>query len=375
MQYTSIPYVTKPVSRLVLGAAGARFTNGGDVSDLMETALSCGINAVDTARVYGESEAAIGRWLQTSGRRDEIVLISKGCHPNLAFLPRVNEQAAADDLERSLELLGTDHIDVYLLHCVMQGDWKNKVLPNKAVESLLKAKEDGRVGAIGFSFHDTTDFFKEVVDYAPWDICQLQLNYLDREFQGGLSAAAYAASKGMGVIAMEPLRGGHLVNVPSRVADVFNEADSNRTPIEWAFDFLWNRPEISLLLSGMTYKEQIDENIVYAQRSSVGMLSDDELKVYDRAIEAFNSYDTIPCTGCNYCTGCPQGVTIPYNFQTYNQYVLSGNMDRARWEWETTIPLNGARADACIACGTCEERCPQHIEISKELEKVAALFA
>jgi predicted aldo/keto reductase-like oxidoreductase len=105
------------------------------------------------------------------------------------------------------------------------------------------------------------------------------------------------------------------------------------------------------------------------------MLSDDELKVYDRAIEAFNSYDTIPCTGCNYCTGCPQGVTIPYNFQTYNQYVLSGNMDRARWEWETTIPLNGARADACIACGTCEERCPQHIEISKELEKVAALFA
>ena len=187
------------------------------------------------------------------------------------------------------------------------------------VDALVRAKEDGRVGAIGFSFHDTTDFFKEVVDYAPWDICQLQLNYLDQEFQGGLSAAQYAASKGMGVISMEPLRGGHLVNVPQRVADVFTAADANRTPIEWAFDFLWDRPEISLLLSGMTYTEQIDENVEYARRARIGMLSDEEKAVYDHAIAAFKSYDTIPCTGCNYCTGCPEGVTIPYNFQTYNQ--------------------------------------------------------
>ena len=355
------------------GAQGFTSSRGADFQagiELIRHAIDSGVNYIDTAFNYlhGESEKVIGKAL-ADGYRDKVTLATK-CPIWMLKDPADFDSLLAKQMGR----LQTDHIDVYLLHCVMQGDWKNKVLPNKAVESLLKAKEDGRVGAIGFSFHDTTDFFKEVVDYAPWDICQLQLNYLDREFQGGLAAADYAASKGMGVIAMEPLRGGHLVNVPSRVAEVFNDANPERTPIEWAFDFLWNRPEISLLLSGMTYKDQIDENIQYARRSHIGMLSDEELAVYDRAVAAFASYDTIPCTGCNYCTGCPEGVTIPYNFQTYNQYVLSGNMERARWEWEVSIPLNGARANACIECGTCEERCPQHIEISKELKKVVALF-
>lgn len=356
------------------GVQGFTSSRGADQEaciELIRHAIDSGINYIDTAFNYlhGESEKVLGKAL-ADGYRDRVTIATK------SPIWMLKEKGDFDRLlEKQMGRLQTDHIDVYLLHCVMQGDWKNKVLPTGAVESLLKAKEDGRVGAIGFSFHDTTDFFKEVVDYAPWDICQMQLNYLDREFQGGLSAAAYAASKGMGVIAMEPLRGGHLVNLPSRVAEVFDNSGFNRTPIEWAFDFLWNRPEISMLLSGMTYKEQIDENVVYAGRSHIGMLSDEELSVYDRAVEAFKSYDTIPCTGCNYCTGCPEGITIPYNFQTYNQYKLSGDMDRALWEWTTAIPLNGARADVCTACGTCMERCPQHIEIPKELEKVAALFA
>ena len=355
------------------GAQGYTSSRGADFKagvELIRHAIDSGVNYVDTAFNYlhGESEKVLGQAL-ADGYRDKVAIATK-CPIWMLKDPADFDSLLAKQMGR----LKTDHIDVYLLHCVMQGDWKNKVLPNKAVESLLKAKEDGRVGAIGFSFHDTTDFFKEVVDYAPWDICQLQLNYLDQEFQGGFSAAAYAASKGMGVISMEPLRGGHLVNLPSRVADVFQEANPDRTPIEWAFDFLWNKPEVSLLLSGMTYKEQIDENITYADRAHIGMLSADELAVYDRAIAAFASYETIPCTGCNYCTGCPAGVTIPYNFQTYNQYKLSGNMERARWEWETAIPLNGARATECTECGTCVEHCPQHIDIPEELKKVAALF-
>lgn len=359
---------------LVGGVQGYTSSRGADFeagATLIRHAIDCGINYLDTAFNYlhGESEKVIGKVL-ADGYRDKVTIATK-CPIWMLKSPEDFDNLLAKQMGR----LQTDHIDVYMLHCVMQGDWKNKVLPNKAVESLLKAKEDGRVGAIGFSFHDTTDFFREVVDYAPWDVCQIQLNYLDREFQGGLKAAEYAASKGMGVIAMEPLRGGHLVNVPDRVRTVFEVANPERSPIEWAFDFLWNRPDISLLLSGMTYPEQVDENIEYAHRARVGMLSADELAVYDKAVEAFASYDTIPCTGCNYCTGCPEGVTIPYNFQTYNQYMLSGNMERAQWEWDVAIPLNGARADACIACGTCEERCPQHIPIAQELEKVAALFA
>lgn len=362
--------------RLPLEGGGQGFTSsrGADFAagiELLRHAIDSGVNYLDTAFNYlhGESEKVVGKAL-ADGYRDKVTIATK-CPIWMLKEPGDFDSLLAKQMGR----LGVDHIDVYLLHCVMQGDWRNKVLPTGAVESLVRAKEDGRVGAIGFSFHDTTDFFKEVVDYAPWDVCQMQLNYLDREFQGGLTAAEYAASKGMGVIAMEPLRGGHLVNVPSRVADVFHEANPDRTPIEWAFDFLWNRPEISLLLSGMTYKEQVDENVAYAERGHVGMLSDEELKVYDRAVEAFKSYDTIPCTGCNYCTGCPEGVTIPYNFQTYNQWVLSGDMDRARWEWEVSIPLNGARANECTQCRTCVERCPQHIDIPTQLQRVTALFS
>ena len=361
--------------RLPLEGGGVGFTSsrGADFEagvSLIRHAIDSGINYVDTAFNYlhGESEKVLGAALQ-DGYRDKVIVATK------SPIWMLKEKGDFDSLlAKQMGRLKTDHIDVYLLHCVMKGDWKNKVLPTGTIESLIKAKEDGRVGAIGFSFHDTTDFFKEVVDYAPWDICQIQLNYLDQEFQGGLAAARYAASKGMGVIAMEPLRGGHLANVPDRVADVFNTAERKREPIEWAFDFLWDKPEISLLLSGMTYPEQIDENAAYAARSHVGMLSAEEKALYDKAIDAFHSYNTIPCTGCNYCADCPEGVAIPYNFQTYNQYVLSGDMDRAKWEWETSIPLNGARANACIECGTCEERCPQHIEIIKELKKVTALF-
>ena len=278
-------------------------------------------------------------------------------------------------LDKQLGRMKTDHLDVYLLHCVTKKDWENHVLPNHVVESLLKAKEDGRVRHIGFSFHDTYEVFQEVVDYAPWEICQLQLNYLDREFQGGLKAAQYAADKGMGVIAMEPLRGGHLVNVPDKVRAAFAEVDPDRPPVEWAFDFLWDKPQISLLLSGMGTPEQIDQNVAAAEKAQVGMLTEAEEDAYERVATIFNSFPTIPCTGCNYCAGCPQNVTIPYNFQTYNQYIFSGDMKRAQWEYTTTIPLNGAQASECIGCGECEERCPQKIPISEWMPKIAELFA
>lgn len=359
---------------LAEGRQGYTSSRGADVEAsiaLMRHAIDAGINYFDTAFNYlhGESEKIVGKALQ-DGYRDKVILASK------APIWMINSPEQFDSLlEKQLGRMQTDHLDVYLLHCVTKKDWETHVLPNKVVEHLLQAKEDGRVRAIGFSFHDTYDVFREVVDYAPWDICQLQLNYLDQEFQGGLRAAQYAADKGMGVIAMEPLRGGHLVHVPERVHQAFAQADTQRSPIEWAFDFLWNRPEISLLLSGMGTIDQINQNIGFAQRAHPHMLSTQDQKAYDAAIAAFQSYPTIPCTGCNYCSGCPQGVTIPYNFQTYNQYVFSGDMKRAKWEYTTTIPLNGAQAEACIGCRQCEERCPQKIPISEWMPRIAALFA
>lgn len=358
---------------LAEGKQGYTSSRGADVEksiELMRHAIDSGINYFDTAFNYlhGESEKIMGKALQ-GGYRDKVILASK------SPIWMINEPGQFDSLlEKQMGRMQTDHLDVYLLHCVTKKDWETHVLPNGVVERLVKAKEDGRVGHIGFSFHDTFDVFKEVCDYAPWDICQLQLNYLDREFQGGLTAANYAAQKGMGVIAMEPLRGGHLVNVPDKVRGTFASVDADRSPIEWAFDFLWDKPQISLLLSGMGTPAQIDENVAMAERAHVGMLSQEEQAVYETVATVFNSYPTIPCTGCNYCAGCPQNVTIPYNFQTYNQYILSGDRERAKWEYTTTIPLNGAQAGECIGCGQCEERCPQKIPISEWMPKIAALF-
>lgn len=358
---------------LVGGKEGFTSSRGADEEasiSLIRHAIDNGINYLDTAFNYlhGESEKIVGKALQ-DGYRDKVNIATKSPIWMLEEPGDFNRL-----LEKQLGRLQTDHVDFYLLHCVTKNDWEQHVLKTGAVESLVAAREKGLVKHIGFSFHDNIDVFKEVVDYADWDICQLQLNYLDQEFQGGLAAARMAAERGMGVVAMEPLRGGHLVNVPDKVKAVFAENDPGRSPVEWAFDYLWDIPEISLLLSGMCASEQVDQNISYAERAKIGMLSEADRATYEAASEAFASYPLIPCTGCNYCAGCPQNVTIPYNFQTYNQYILSGNLERAKWEYSTTIPLNGETAAACIGCGECEERCPQKIKISEWMPKVDELL-
>lgn len=337
---------------------------------LMRHAIDSGINYFDTAFNYlhGESEKIAGEALQ-DGYRDKVVLTTKS---PIWMIKETDDFRRL--LEKQLGRLQTDHVDFYLLHCVQHGDWEDRVLAPGVIHELQRAKDEGLVNHIGFSFHDNITLFKDVIDSAAWDVCQLQLNYLDHEFQGGFRAAEYANARGIGVIAMEPLRGGHLVNVPKDVRETFAAVNPDRSPAEWAFDYLWNRSDISLTLSGMSTIEQVDENIAYAEQASVGMLNEQENAVFEQAEKQFAAYPTIPCTGCNYCAGCPQGVTIPYNFQTYNQYILSGDLDRAKWEYSTTIPLNGAVASECIACGDCEDRCPQHIKISEWMPKVAELL-
>ena len=382
MQYRALGNTGLKVSALGLGMMrlplqegkqGYTSSRGADEEksiQLIRHAIDQGINYFDTAFNYlhGESEKILGKALQ-DGYREKVILATKSPIWMIKSLDDFDSL-----LEKQMGRLQTDHIDCYLLHCVTAKDWKKHVLPYGVLESMQKAKADGRVGCIGFSFHDDIDCFKEVADAAPWDFCQLQLNYLDKEFQGGTKAARYAAEKGMGVIVMEPLRGGHLVDVPERVADVFAQSGSGKAPVQWALDYLWDMPEVSTVLSGMGDVAQIDENCGYADASGVRCLSEDERRVFTQVEDAFASYPTIPCTGCNYCNVCPEGITIQYNFQTYNQYILSGNKERALWEYTTSVPLNGATADACTGCGTCEDRCPQHIKISEWMPKIDALF-
>ena len=371
----SVPILGFGAMRLPMedGSQGYTSYRGADKEksiELIRHAIDSGVNYIDTAFNYlhGESEKILGEALQ-DGYRDRCILATK------SPIWMIKSPEDFDNLlAKQMGRLKTDYIDCYLLHCVTKKDWETHILPNNVLQSLVKAKEDGRVGYIGFSFHDDYDFFCEVADTLPWDFCQIQLNYLDKEFQGGTKAAQYAGKRGMGVMVMEPLRGGHLVNVPDRVADVFNKADADKSPAEWAFDYAWSIPEVSLVLSGMGDIEQVDQNVAFADAIPEGGLSDEALKVYDEVEKAFASYDTIPCTGCNYCTVCPEGLTIPYNFQTYNQYILSGNKERALWEYNTSIPLNGAQAGACTDCGTCLDRCPQHIDIPSWMTKIADTF-
>ena len=178
----------------------------------------------------------------------------------------------------------------------------------------------------------------------------------------------------MGVAVMEPLRGGHLVNVPADVRARLAAADPSRSPAAWALDYLWDKPEIGCVLSGMGSIAELEANCAAAASSRPGMLSAADHEALAEAKRLFGRYPTIACTGCNYCAGCPAGVAIPYNMQTYNQYVLSGDIKRAKWEYATTIPLNGATAAACTGCGACERICPQHLPISQWMPRIDALL-
>jgi len=267
-----------------------------------------------------------------------------------------------------------DYIDFYLLHSMNGGSWKKSVR-NNAVESMVRAKAEGKVKHIGFSFHDDLELFEEILNAADWDFCQIQLNYYDRDYQAGVKGAKMAAERGMGVIVMEPLRGGLLVDLPKSVQEVFDNSVYDRSNVEWSFDWLWDMPEISCVLSGMTTPQQLEDNLGYMKRAKVGMLTDDERAVIDAAKAALDAKAAIPCTGCNYCVDmCPNKIAIPYNFRAYNMGVLYDNMDLAKEFYAEEVTSYGRRAEHCTSCGTCEENCPQHIKISEWLPKVDELL-
>jgi len=337
---------------------------------MLRNAIDNGVNYVDTAFNYigGMSEKITGQALQ-DGYRDKVYLATKS--PTWMY----KEPGDFDSfLNKQLERLQTDHVDFYSLHSLNGGAWK-KSLRIDAVESMKKAKADGRVRFMGFSFHDDFELFKEVLDAADWDFVQIQLNYHDVDFQAGVEGAKLAAERGMAVMIMEPLRGGYLANVPPKVAEVFNASGIERTPVEWAFDFLWDMPEVSVVLSGMVQEQEIADNLTYAKRSSVGMLSDEERAVYVKAKEAFDSIAVIPCTGCNYCVEyCPAHLAIPYNFIAYNHRFIYDDLEGAQAYYASEVTKFGGRADNCTECGTCEEHCPQHIEISSWMPKVDELL-
>ena len=281
----------------------------------IRSAIDQGVNYVDTAWPYhgGESESFLGRAL-SGGYREKVHLATK----LPSWLIKSREEMDRY-LDTQLKKLATGHIDYYLLHSLNGFFWDS--LNSLGVQDFLdKAKKDGRIINAGFSFHGTLDDFRRIVDSYDWDFCQIQYNYLDTENQAGKKGLMYAASKGLGVIVMEPLRGGDLgrPSPPSAVAAVWDTGGQKRSPVEWALRWVWNHPEVTVVLSGMNEESHIAENIAIAENAHPNSLSESELQLIEKVSQTYRKIMKVGCTGCGYCQPCPAGVLIPRCFEIYN---------------------------------------------------------
>ena len=342
--------------------------------------IDLGINYIDTAWPYhlGDSEKILGLALK-DGYRERVHLATK------LFMYLVRKTEDFDRyLNTQLERLQTDHLDVYLLHGLDAGLFE-KVKRLDLIAKMEEAKRQGRIRHIGFSFHDTLPVFKEIVDYYDWDIAQIQYNYVDTAIQATTEGLTYAHSKGIAVVIMEPLKGGALANPPAEALDVIKSAAHKRTPADWALQFLWNRPEVSVVLSGMGSQQMVDQNCASADHSGIGSLSAEEEQVLAKLAEAYRRKILVPCTACRYCMPCPAGVDIPQNFAILNNVSMESNPLR-RWmvkrgygklvgsKEKLDEEKSNGNASLCVACGKCLEKCPQQINVPEELKKVNAIL-
>jgi predicted aldo/keto reductase-like oxidoreductase len=344
--------------------------------EMLSYAIEHGLNYLDAGYPYhgGACEPFIGRFLDKYGYRDRVKVATK---QPVWLVERYEDFDRL--LNAQLERLRADHIDFYLLHG-LRTSWWHQVRDLGVLRWAEGAKADGRIQHLGFSFHDTVDALVEILDaYDGWELCQIQYNFIDidqeQQLQAGTEGLEVAASKGLAVVVMEPLRGGRLAVAPPAVQAIWDEAPVKRTPAEWALRWVWNHPEVSVVLSGMISLQDVKENLATADAASPNSMTDSELALVDRAREAYRSLCPIPCTKCYYCMPCPNGVNIPGNFASYNRARMYDTLESERSFYKRVLgDEQDAQASQCVQCGQCEEVCPQHIEIISWLEQVHAVL-
>ncbi|MCU0486440.1 MAG: aldo/keto reductase [Anaerolineales bacterium] len=334
-------------------------------TEMIHTAIQAGVNYFDTAYGYHEqqSEVALGKVL-AGGYRERVHIATK------SPIWLIHESGDFDRLlDQQLQRLQTSSVDFYLLHALNKDHWA-KAQQFDLLRRAEAAKADGRIRYFGFSFHDNLETFKQIVDgYSAWDFCQIQYNYMDTTVQAGIEGLQYAAGKGLAVIIMEPLLGGKLALDLPATRPLWDSAAQKRTPADWALQWLWNQPEVSMVLSGMSTLEQVEQNIRSASVSGIGKLSAEEVLLVEQVREVVNSLGPIPCTRCEYCLPCPNGVDIPGNFDVYNRAAMYDMLEASRNEYARWIP-DDQKAAACIQCDECLSKCPQQIAISTWLPVV-----
>ncbi|MGM0410855.1 MAG: aldo/keto reductase [Bacillota bacterium] len=377
MEYRNFGEIDWDVSALGFGAMRLP-TNSDESSDINEEeaiemiryAIDNGVNYVDTAWPYhGEkSEELVAKALK-DGYREKTKVATK-----LPIWLVEDEKDLDKYLDKQLERLEVDKIDFYLIHALSEKRWQ-KCKDLNIMKWLKKVQKEGKIAYKGFSFHDDYDLFKEIIDYYEndWDFCQIQYNYLDTEYQAGKKGLKYAASKDLGVVIMEPLRGGTLAKEPPKeIKKIWEKAENKRSAPDWALQWLWNQEEVSVVLSGMSTMQQVKENVESADNSGINSLDEKELKLIEKAAAKFKEMQPVDCTGCGYCVPCPNDVSIPMNFSLYNEAHLYDDYE----EKNNTYNRMGekSRAANCIACGECLDKCPQNLPIIDLLEDVADYF-
>jgi len=329
---------------------------------LIRRAIDSGVNYVDTAYFYhdGESECLVGKALK-DGYREKTYLATK--------LPMGHVKCAEDFdrlLDEQLSKLDVEYVDFYLFHALNRDHWE-KVKEFGLIEKMKKAKADGKIRHMGFSFHDDLEIFETIMEeYDGCEFCQIQFNYLDTDYQAGIEGLRLAAEKGIGLIIMEPLLGGGLVAPHETVKACLPEGMST---VEAALSYIWNYPEVSLLLSGMGTEEQLTENMALADKYEASSLTKEQENCFIEAKKAHAKLGLIPCTGCNYCSVCPEEIAIPEIFSAFN---LGASEDRRKVK--EAMPDIEDRVRKCADCGACEKMCPQNIEIRKMFKRIRDSF-
>jgi len=338
---------------------------------MIDCAIDHGINYFDTAYVYhgGNSESLLGKTI-VGNKRNKILIATK------SPVWKVNQSSDFDTfLNEQLEKLGTDHIDFYLLHALNINSFK-KACQLDALRFLDKAKASGKIRFAGFSFHDDYKSYPKIFESYDWDFSQILYNYFDAKMdkRPGKRGFEYASKRTSGLIIMEPLQGGNLAEfVPDEVKEIFDSTLLKRSPAEWALRWLWNFKQVSLLLSGMSTIEQLEENIKIANDAKPDTMTVVEIKAIESATKTFMKLRSIPCRGCKYCMPCPSGVNIPWIFNCYNMSQMFQDSPGPKKEYNF-FSNPASRADKCTECGKCEEVCPRAIPIRQKLKEVHDSF-
>ena len=356
----------------ILGFGCMRFQRRGGSIDFGEAekeillAYQNGVNYFDTAYIYPGSEALIGEIFEKNGIRKEIHIATKLPHYLMKSIAGV-EKLFQEELKR----LRTDYVDYYLMHMLNDVDTWNRLVEMGIREWIAEKKRTGAIRQVGFSYHGNSETFCRIVDAYDWDFCQIQYNYLDEHSQAGRRGLHHAHAKGLPVIIMEPLRGGKLVkNLPAEAEKVFAEYPVRRTPAQWAFRWLWNQPEVTVVLSGMNTQEMVLDNVQTASDAQTGELTAEDEAMLKRVVDAIHAKLQVGCTGCGYCMPCPKGVDIPGTFAAWNRYHAESKFSGFReYMMCTALRKNPASASQCIGCGKCERHCPQNIQIRDMLKK------